>query len=507
MLGRFRSLRAGVVSGAMLLGSTAVAQQAASPRPSADEKLTNTWRTYQDGPLAVVFVHGILSGPVSAFLFHDPKGQLPDTYFPDLIARDPRFGSPSIFLAGYETSLGSDSYGIEQAASRLLDAVRGRDALGRRVLDKPNVLFITHSMGGLVVQWLLAHNLLDFQGTNVGLFMYASPSGGSRYASELKAAARALDQVQAKQMQLRSDFLDGLNNDFRGLLARRDPPLRGAEACENRGIVHFLWWHPGKVVQEESCATYFGQARIIGGTDHISIVKPPTSKTESFEVLMDFYQQLFAPSLKTRPTLQVQIARYLSADSLMTLQEPRESATTWASCRERRYSLAFRPREGWTFSPSGMRFEISAANVTLRQLELRPSPTVDSVLFDVVRSDVPAAATGAPAACTDSVPFVGRLTVTQHVARNVRVAVVPADTFTLVPAKPVGRTTAAFAVPAWATGQIRWLYRADVSGHWVDGSRISITLDNDRPSREGVTASQEQNGAVTVTATTALRHP
>ncbi|MEW5931591.1 MAG: alpha/beta hydrolase [Gemmatimonadota bacterium] len=238
----------------------AAAASAVGGLPSPAER--NIWYRYKDSNTVVVFVHGIFSNIRDCWHYKDSTNPARSAYWPEMISRDAEFADAGIFLAGYYTAPGSRAYDIPQSAADIHDALVRRTRGQQRVIDKPNIIFVAHSTGGIVVRHLLYHNQDLFKGKNVGLVLIASPSRGSYYANYLRMLSSMFRNQMAQQLQVNNPYLDQLHYNFRDLLARQQDRgllIKGIERCENHMIVvRDLWFDDKLVVDPDSCAAYFG---------------------------------------------------------------------------------------------------------------------------------------------------------------------------------------------------------------------------------------------------------
>ena len=259
----------------------------------------NTWYLYNRSDTVFVFVHGIFSDSRSAWLFTNPSNPNLSAYWPELVATDDRFGRPSVFLGGFSTTLDSGSFNAHQASNELFEAISVGNTLTGRVLDKRNLVFVTHSTGGIIVRHLLYNKTDHFKDKNVGLVLMASPSYGSTLADTLGLIAELYNNQLAKQLQWGNSDLAELDRNFKDLVwDRKIQHLTGCEAFENHFIAHSKWLPfltRSVIVNEESAARYFASGIMIGGSDHFSIVKPPDINNRSHTFLVSCYQQYFRP--------------------------------------------------------------------------------------------------------------------------------------------------------------------------------------------------------------------
>ena len=146
----------------------------------------NTWYRFTNSDTVFVFVHGLLSDSRGAWLHEVKKDPSKNAYWPKLICDDKNFDDVSVFLAGFYTALDGGPYNVRDAAKEIFTALSiSIEPADSPVLDKKNILFITHSTGGIVVRHMLTRHIDKFADKNIGLILIASPSIGSRDADRL----------------------------------------------------------------------------------------------------------------------------------------------------------------------------------------------------------------------------------------------------------------------------------------------------------------------------------
>lgn len=130
----------------------------------------------------IIFVHG-LGG--SAFRTWSWK-RLPENFWPAWLSRDEHLGSCRILTFGYNSNFKGEARGLDVvdfAKDLLLQMLDHPGGIGR---DRP-ILFVAHSMGGLVVKKAYTLGKLDrrFAGfifSVTGIVFLATPHRGSQYA-------------------------------------------------------------------------------------------------------------------------------------------------------------------------------------------------------------------------------------------------------------------------------------------------------------------------------------
>lgn len=259
------------------------------PGLPSSERHPSWWhRTASDTVL--VFVHGLLSDGTQCWT------SSAGIYWPDLIKGDPELASLSLFIAQYYTGVDSGAYDVVQCASALFDSLRERKQGGPRVLDWPRIVFVCHSVGGIVTRRMLEENSNAFSAKKVGLVLLASPSLGSDYAYWSRPLSAIYGNRTVAALIPNDAMLMDLDRRFRILLEEQKiPGLIGAEACEHHSPGHWKWIPPifSKIVSPASGSRYFGPTRIMERTDHSTIAKPGDREHPSYRFLKNFLVEKF----------------------------------------------------------------------------------------------------------------------------------------------------------------------------------------------------------------------
>jgi hypothetical protein len=237
-----------------------------------------------------VFVHGILSSGETAW--GSPS-------WPDLLAAERDLENVGVFVVTYQTGLRSRTYGIADVADYLREHLRLS-----KLLEKPRIVFVCHSMGGIVVRRFLVANQADLiaKQPSIGLFLVASPSLGSRDANMLSVLSFVLQHTQAAALRFSqaNTSLDELHRDFRALLSSGRLSIEGRELIEDRPIAVKRWlglWR--QVVEPFAAAQYFYKPGFepfkVPGSDHVSIVKPLYTGAIQHLMLKSFILEFIHP--------------------------------------------------------------------------------------------------------------------------------------------------------------------------------------------------------------------
>jgi pimeloyl-ACP methyl ester carboxylesterase len=268
----------------------------------------NLWRIDRNSDHVIVFVHGVLSDSRGCW-YREPDGAFPGVYWPDLVRDDRRFSNFSIYLGGYHTSVTSGPYEVSDCAEELFNALRDREEgdRARSVLEHKTTVFVCHSMGGIVVRYMLTMRPWEFKDKRIGLALVASPSAGSPWADRLSLLIDYFHHEQGKELKWGNNWrLEDLDGRFRTLLHDKGiAKLYGAEACEQRFVLDKKWFPPlTPVVPKDSAGAYFGRVEMFPDTDHFTCVKPKDKDDPAHRFLVRFCSKITSGDTATVvPTL------------------------------------------------------------------------------------------------------------------------------------------------------------------------------------------------------------
>jgi pimeloyl-ACP methyl ester carboxylesterase len=204
-------------------------------------------------PVAVVFVHGIF-GDQSTWEYQKSS-------FPQLLASDPQFESQTdVFVFEYY----SPHFGSAASVQGLAQQLRGSLEDSRVFENHEHVIFVSHSMGGLVVRrYLLTKHEM---GKVPMLYFYATPANGSEL-TELASRLSTNKQLKAMLPYEGNDFLQTIHDEWVSWPAARDLP----SFCAYETMPTYGLW----VVPQSSAEALCNRSSDPMSADHITIVKPP----------------------------------------------------------------------------------------------------------------------------------------------------------------------------------------------------------------------------------------
>lgn len=245
---------------------------AANERPNT----INPYWVHQATPRSrtvVVFVHGLFGTTTSTWNNKDGTG------FFKFLHEQKEVGSRlDLFAFGFTSNmLAGGSLDIREAANKLEETLKFH-----HVWDYENVVFVAHSMGGLVtLRELIAH---PEHRENVPLVvLYATPGRGAEIT---KIAQYFVNNPAVAQMfpADRNALLQQLSDDWGLIPADNRPTVRCAYEKRETGAA---------IVVEWSSAVAFcnGAPLGVGGANHIEIVKPTEPTHDAMIVLVNALQE------------------------------------------------------------------------------------------------------------------------------------------------------------------------------------------------------------------------
>lgn len=264
------------------------------------------WVRDEKSDTVVVFVHGILSDGGGAWL----SATTPCTYWPDLLSGDSSyFNNVDVFVANYYSKADSGTYSVGDAAQQLWTALSSPlEGHGLAPVHRKNVLFLAHSLGGIVVRQMLVSNSQALDRRRIGLVLLGSPSKGSPYAKGIGDWLRGYySNALLRDLSTESVTLTDLDTRFSRWLGERQTANQAVAVAElfestfpTKGDCSFLWFFCGwvstempPVVELAAAGNYDQAARRIGNTDHLTLVKPMTRDGGVHQEVRAFFARTF----------------------------------------------------------------------------------------------------------------------------------------------------------------------------------------------------------------------
>lgn len=323
--------------------------------------VNNTWHTLNSNDTVFVFIHGFFSD--SDACWTSKSG----VRWPDLVASDDRFAGPSIFMAGYYTAIDSGAYKISDCAREVFEALQrpGIDS-EPAPMSKSRIVFVCHSLGGIVARYMIERNKERFAEKAVALLLIASPSYGAELASSLRGIIQLYQNKLAQQLTAANESLEDLEDRFKDLLANRKIRIFfGAEAVEHHFPLRWKFLPALKpIVSKSSASRYFGAGKLLQGTTHATCVKPTTHEHVSHKFLVTSVLEFFDLAERKSTPIQISDVTIPSRESTGTSQQsPPALFEVYTSACEPYYVVRDPNKEVsttlevfsvWVYGPSGL---------------------------------------------------------------------------------------------------------------------------------------------------------
>jgi hypothetical protein len=231
----------------------------------------------------VVFVHGILSNIDDCWLSASNGA-----FWPRMVYEEESIKDVGVYLFEYRADVFAGTYSLDDAAAWMRDHFRVD-----KVSSERQLLFVCHSMGGIVVRRFLVQEQLKIieRAQRVGLFLVASPSLGAQYANFIKAIAPLYNiQLDALRFSQKNAWLNSLDTDFINLKESKRLHIFGKELVEDNFVKFKRLFRRAQVVPPWTGARYFGEPLKVAHSDHSTIAKPKRRKDIQHRLLLEFIQ-------------------------------------------------------------------------------------------------------------------------------------------------------------------------------------------------------------------------
>jgi hypothetical protein len=234
----------------------------------------------------VVFVHGLGGNPRAYWMANEDK---PETFWPAWIGEDvPGVG---VWSLGYDAAKFTWQGSAMPLANRAEHALALLDTDG--IGERP-IVFITHSLGGLLVKQMIRHGLSygdprwqAIADQTRGVCFIATPHSGSDIANFVKFLTRFLSTVAVTDLKANDPRLLELNKWYRNHAFQN---FKTEAYCETRVTG---WQGLGVIVVDQSSADpgIPGVVPIPLEDDHLSICKPASRESLLYKRVRRFVKE------------------------------------------------------------------------------------------------------------------------------------------------------------------------------------------------------------------------
>ncbi|XP_054791050.1 uncharacterized protein LOC129296480 isoform X2 [Prosopis cineraria] len=260
-------------------------------------------------PLDVVFVHGLRGGPYKTWRIAEDRSSAKSTLVEKIDQETGKLGTfwpgewlsndfpdARLFTLKYKTNLtqwSGASLPLQEVSSMLLEKLVAA-GIGKRP-----VIFVTHSMGGLVVKQILYKamegNFDHLVNNTIGIVFYSCPHFGSKLADVPWRMGIVLrPALSVGELRRGSSRLVELNDYIRHL--HKKGKLDVLSFCETKvtPIVEGYggWAFRVEIVPIESAYPGFGELVVLESKDHVNSCKPVSRIDPSYKETLEFLRKL-----------------------------------------------------------------------------------------------------------------------------------------------------------------------------------------------------------------------
>lgn len=253
-------------------------------------------------PRVVVFVHGIYGDAQGTWTAPNKA------FFPALVAQDTSIAQSNVFVAGYQTRFIGPNHSIRQLGSDLFKELSDAKIFA----DHQEIVFLCHSLGGLVVETMLIDHP-EIVPKVAYLHFYGTPHQGSIMASFRAMFGRdpLISELKAGDGNA---YLVQLDKDWRkaGYTVHRFCVAEGVGMAARAGIA--VGSLPDFVVPYYS-ATYRCDTSVPADmipADHLGIVKPIDRTQPAYRIFKRIYRE--NPVIRLQQTIRNASTNELTVD-------------------------------------------------------------------------------------------------------------------------------------------------------------------------------------------------
>jgi hypothetical protein len=216
----------------------------------------------------IVFVHGVFGGPRSTW-----TNEGTHAYWPELLTHDDTYRDTDIYVLGYDSPYLSTSYSLDDLSENARLRLNNDEIFSKH----KNVIFVCHSMGGLVIRGLIKR--YQFLAPQVPLIYFLSTPTSGAHIARLASLLSKNPQLGAMMPANADTFVTVLQHDWRALPVH--PLSRCAfETKDTFGV---------RVVDEQSAGALCDGPLDPINEDHIGVAKPADSDATSYIALRQAY--------------------------------------------------------------------------------------------------------------------------------------------------------------------------------------------------------------------------
>jgi pimeloyl-ACP methyl ester carboxylesterase len=218
----------------------------------------------------IVFVHGVLGNALTTW----SDGT---HYWPTMLKTDSTFDGQNIYVYDYPSPALGGSLSVDQLADNMRLAL-STDG----VFKHSSIIFVSHSMGGLITRAFILKYRAAVASKIRFLYFFATPTTGSPYAKLAVFASKNPQFGQLYPMDAADSYVSTVQSDW----LAADLQLKSYCAYETRPLYgQFL------IVEQQSATNLCTQHLDPIDANHLTIVKPSSSSSDSYRALKEATQE------------------------------------------------------------------------------------------------------------------------------------------------------------------------------------------------------------------------
>lgn len=218
--------------------------------------------------LVVVFVHGVLGNARDTWT-HQNGG-----FWPALLKEDKDFDGANVFVVDYPTPALGKSLSIDELADSMRMTLKSQG-----VLDHPELVFVMHSMGGLVTRAYLLRSR-DIARRVRLLYFFGTPTTGASIASVSGSISANVQFQRMATMTSASYLADAQRNWLNSAELSSLPSFCAYEVQDTLGI---------KIVEQASALSLCNRPPAPINVNHSGLAKPALRTDPSYATLRNAY--------------------------------------------------------------------------------------------------------------------------------------------------------------------------------------------------------------------------
>jgi pimeloyl-ACP methyl ester carboxylesterase len=261
-------MRFSIIATLLLITCLSVTAQPKTALPSVDSNPSLYVRpANQTGPFkrrVIVFVHGMFGNSDDTWRYSS------QIYWPNLLLSDTTFGDSDIYVAAYPTPFVGGRMNLEDIVSNLENRLTADHIFSKH----REVVFVCHSLGGLVVEKLLLKNR-DYDRQVPFIYFFGTPQTGA----DIARLGKLLGDPLFKDLSASQDneVLQGIEDEWRAAHLNTHTYC----AYERKAILGEL------VVDRLSATRNCTESAVAIDENHIGMVKPSSAKHDSYIALVN----------------------------------------------------------------------------------------------------------------------------------------------------------------------------------------------------------------------------